>query len=58
MLTKTQLRTARTGELDALRNRIEVELTRRGLEEHSETTNRQAVGEIRHTNRKLSVGNG
>lgn len=49
MLTETQLRTARTGELEALRNRIEVELTRRELEEHSETPNHQAVGEIRHT---------
>jgi hypothetical protein len=33
MLTETQIRTARTGELEDLRNRVEAEVTRRELAE-------------------------
>ncbi len=45
MLTPTQLDNATTGELEALRNRIEAELTRRELAERDPTEGRQVVEE-------------
>jgi hypothetical protein len=45
MLTKTQLRTAQTSELEELRNRIESELTRRELAEGEPKEGRQVVEE-------------
>ena len=45
MLTETQIRTAHTAELEALRNRIEAELTRRELDEREPVENRQVVEE-------------
>lgn len=45
VLTETQIRTAHTGELEALRNRIEAELTRRELAEREPAPNRSVVEE-------------
>jgi Family of unknown function (DUF6788) len=45
MLTDTQIRTAHTSELEALRNRIEAELARRELAQSEPTKNRQVVEE-------------
>jgi hypothetical protein len=45
MLTKTQITTATTAELEELRNRIEAELTRRELAEREPTEGRQVVEE-------------
>jgi hypothetical protein len=45
MLTKTQMRTAQTSELEDLRNRIEDELTRRKLAEQEPASGRQVVEE-------------
>jgi uncharacterized protein DUF6788 len=45
MLTDTQIRTAHTSELEALRNRIEAELARRELAQREPTKNRQVVEE-------------
>ena len=45
MLTKTQMRTAQTSELEDLRNRIEAELTRRELAEQEPSSGRQVVEE-------------
>ncbi len=48
MLTETQLRTARTGELEELRNRIEVELARREPADREPPEGRQVVKEKPH----------
>jgi len=45
MLTKTQITTATTAELEELRNRIEAELTRRELAGREPTDGRQVVEE-------------
>jgi hypothetical protein len=45
MLTETQIWTAHTSELEALRNRIEGELTRRELAEREPIDGRQVVEE-------------
>jgi hypothetical protein len=45
MLTKTQMRIAQTSELEALRNRIEAELTRREVAEQEPASGRQVVEE-------------
>ena len=45
MLTETQIRTAHTAELEALKNRVEAELTRRELAEREPAENRQVVEE-------------
>ena len=45
MLTETQIRTAHTAELEALKNRVEGELTRRELAEREPPENRQVVEE-------------
>jgi hypothetical protein len=45
MLTETQMRTARTEELESLRNRIEAELARRELAEKEPAPGRQVVEE-------------
>jgi hypothetical protein len=49
MLTETQVRTARTGELEELRNRIEAELAWRDLSEKEPAPGRQVVGEKPHS---------
>ena len=45
MLTKTQIGTAPTSELEALRDRIEAELARRELTDREPTPGRQVVDE-------------
>ena len=45
MLTKTQLETAQTSELEALRNRIEAELARRELASKEPPESRQVIEE-------------
>jgi hypothetical protein len=45
MLTETQIRTAHTGELENVRNRIEAELTRRELADREPAEGRQVIDE-------------
>ena len=45
MLTKTQIRTAHTAELEDLRNRIEAELTKRQLAEQEPAEGRRVLEE-------------
>ena len=45
MVTETQIRTARTGELEDLRNRIEAEFARRELAKREPAAGRQVVEE-------------
>jgi hypothetical protein len=55
MLTKTQISTALTEELEDLRDRLEAELARRELDEREPTPGRQVVDEKPHSTGTLRL---